>query len=125
MQCFLSDRGIDEHDREHLPACVMQYFLQCFRPALGSQISERNGHEMQAIAEALDHMLRGNLTRGMTILIQRFKSLETASHDGGSFERGRHLEITRPPTVTCVSSREAALARSNMLEERKLAKPRH
>jgi hypothetical protein len=97
----------------------MAYFITCLKPALVGKLTDRNGHEMEMLAEALDHLLRGDLATGLTVLMQRFKSLETYSHEG-NWDKAKHLEMVKHQKVTCVSQREAELARGNAILERKL-----
>ena len=94
------------------------------RLALGEKQSGRNGHEMETVAESMDFFLKGNVTMGMSVLMQRFKSLELTSHDG-NLERGRHLELVRIVKVSCVSTRELDLGRSTAVLERRLAPRKH
>ena len=79
---------------------------------------------METIAESLDYMLKGDVTMGLSVLMQRFKSLELTSHDG-NLERGRHLELVRRDKVSCVSPRELDLARSTAVLQGKLAPQTH
>ena len=89
------------------------------KPALGEKLNGRSAHEMETLSEALDYLLIGQLAKGMSILMQRFKSLEVAAQ-GGNFDRGRHLELVRPNQITCVSDRELDLARQNALTGKRL-----
>ena len=122
MAQYLSDRGwADGHQAKDLPACVTAFFVTCLTPALGDRLQGRTMHEMNVLAESIDHILRGDLQTGLTTLLQRFKCLETSAYDG-NFDRGRHLELVKSDRVSCVSAREQELAKQNALQEMKLAR---
>ena len=66
----------------------------------------RNQKELTTIALASDHILRGNLERGLDVLAQRFKRVEaqaTGVMDGAIAER---LEITPRLEVSSLSPAE-------------------
>ena len=107
-----------------LPACVLSYFVTCPKPALGERLTPRTSHEMETVAEAFDHLLRGDLGKGMAVLMQWFKCLEMSAQDG-SFDRAKHLELIRPDQISCISDREADLARQNALLEKRLQQRPH
>ena len=71
------------------------------------------------IGEALDCILAGDIVKSATILLQRFKSLETYSHSQ-NWELARQLELTKGEKVSCVSTREADCARAGAMQERRL-----
>lgn len=92
MQSYLADRGWAGGSDKPLPPCVMAYFITCLKSALGDRLSDRSAHEMQTVAEALDHILRGQFSQGMSVLIQRFKCLEVVARDR-TFDHARHFEL--------------------------------
>ena len=124
MSQYLVDMGWTGADRKQLAKtdpCVMAYFVTCLKPALGEKLTTRNTREMTTVAEALYLIIRGDVTGGAEVLMQRFKSLETFAHHG-SWEQARHLELVRPEMVSCISSREQELAVATELLDRKLSR---
>ena len=124
MNKYLISRGWAGESQEALPACVLSYFVTCLKPALGERLTSRTSHEMETVAEALDHLLKGDLGKGMTVLMQRFKCLEMSTQDG-SFDRAKHLGLIRPDQISNISDREADLARQNALLEKRLQQRPH
>ena len=120
MASFLTSLGWSPETSNELPACVTQYYTTVLKPHLGERLHPRSAHEMETLGEALDLLIKGKLVEGMSILMQRFKSLETNATDG-HWDRAKHLELVRRDRISCVSPREADLARSNAVMDRKLA----
>ena len=86
------------------PPIMFQYLQQalCSR----HRIDGRNQKELATIALASDHILKGNLERGLDVLVQRFKRIEaqaTGVMDGATAER---LEITPRLEVSSLSPEE-------------------
>ena len=86
------------------PPIMFQYLQQalCCR----HQIDGRSQKELTTIALASDHILRGNLERGLDVLAPRFKRIEaqaTGVMDGPTAER---LEITPRLEVSSLSPEE-------------------
>ena len=122
MKGFLCDRGwTSDSDAKAIgrDPVVQQYLTTCLQPALGEKLTSRNLHEMQTIAETIDLILKGKVTDGAELLLQRFKSLELFSLQG-NWNQARHLELTKDHKVTCVSAREQQLAVASELQDRKL-----
>ncbi len=102
MQRSLTPDSEGKGDRR--PPIMFQYLQQ----ALGSRhrLDGRNQKELATIALASDHILRGNLERGLDVLAQRFKRIEaqaTGVMDGATAER---LEITPRLEVSSLSPEE-------------------
>ena len=76
----------------------------------------RSARELATLAEAIDSVLAGDLTSAAELLMQRFKSVETAAYVG-NFHGAQHLEVIRPDKVTCVGGRERELARLTEKED--------
>ena len=102
MQRSLSPGSEGIGDRR--PPIMFQYLQQalCSR----HRIDGRNQKELATIALASDHILKGNLERGLDVLVQRFKRIEaqaTGAMDGATAER---LEITPRLEVSSLSPEE-------------------
>ena len=75
---------------------------------------------MGILAEVIDLLLSGEPVQAAEMAMQRFKALEVFAHSG-SWQLATHLGLSKPTKISCVSNREAELAKSTMLMEEKLA----
>jgi hypothetical protein len=84
---------------------VMTYLSSVLMPAANGSMTMRNERELRTIAMAIDAILRGKVAEAADFLIQRFKAVETAHHDG-HWNTARHLEALPPPKVSAVDQEE-------------------
>ena len=55
-------------------------------------VSERNARELRTLAEVMDALIMGDLTRVGDIAMGRFQAIEVAHLQGG-WDQARHLEV--------------------------------
>ena len=121
-QGWLRDPEISAAD---LPAVVQAqaHFGTCLKSALGDRSGRRSEQEMTTMAEALNHILRGEVVRGLEVLMQRFKALEARAYSI-DWEEASQYELVPKERVSCISLREQELARASLMQERSLATSR-
>ena len=87
--------------------------FQYLQQALSSRhrVDGRNERELVTLAVAVDHILRGDVERGLDVLSQRFKRVEAQATGMLSKDVAERLEIIPRTEVTCVSldEREEAM----------------
>ena len=88
-------------------------------PAAHGQPGLRNEREFRTLAESIDHLASGRLDAMGDVLMQRFRAVEKAVQDNGSWETARHLEIIPPALPTTLSEKERAQALQIRLREQK------
>ena len=88
---------------ERFPASAAMYRENVVRILDGANLSDRDTRELGTLASALDHLSRVNLAGLGDILIQRFKSIETAKKEGGNWKVGTQMELL-PLENTGISS---------------------
>ena len=88
-------------------------------PAAHGQPGLRNERESRTLAESIDHLANGRLDSVGDVLMQRFRAVEKAVQDNGSWETARHLEIIPPALPTTLSEKERAQALQIRLREQK------
>jgi len=98
-----------EDDEDELGPCVVKYLLTCFLPTYGlKRVGDANYRELRTLAMSLDGLLKGQVTRVLDILMQRFKAV-TMSIKDNSWSAAKHLELlpTDPgPSATSVDEEE-------------------
>ena len=99
-------------------AVCTAYYL-AVRNSFKATQSLRNDKEMRTLALAIDALVRGQSLVAGDVLIQRFKAVEAASHDG-HWRVASHLEIVPADTVSSVSAAEREAASSLELREASL-----
>ena len=80
----------------------MSYFHGILEQTQAQQLSKRDSRELKTLAAAVDLLVRGQLSQAGDLLMQRFKSVETAARD-------QHWEVAVqqeliPESVTGASS---------------------
>ena len=84
------------------------------------KVGPRNAKELRTIAEGLDHLASGRLPELADLLMQRFKALEQAVHDG-HWTLASHLELVEDVGTTLAGPEEQRdAARSEMAQHRLL-----
>ena len=79
----------------------------------------RNGRELLTISTVLDYIMVGDIHAATDVLVQRFKAIESATHDS-SWSVARHLELVPEIRVSTVSDRERELAIRQEAQQQKL-----
>eukprot|EP00971_Amphidinium_carterae_P277491 5507340-Amphidinium_carterae.1 len=92
MLSYLHLKGVGSEADKGLMPIVTTYMTGVFQPALGQALSLRNSREMMTIAKAVDLIIFGKLTEASDVLLQRFKSVETAVAEG-SWGLSSRLEL--------------------------------
>jgi hypothetical protein len=83
-------------------------------------IGPRNNRELVTLAVALDHILAGDAGAAADVLTQRWRAIEMAVAQGGSWEQARHLEITPSDEVSLMSPAEENVLHKRILVMNKL-----
>ena len=81
----------------------------------------RNHRELQTLAQSLDAILRNDILLAADTLMQRFKSIELASHSQ-SWAVAQHMELTPAIAVAATAGRELKAATKEELTARRLAR---
>ena len=68
-------------DIPDIPAAAMSYFHNILETTQSQHLSKRDGRELKTLAAAVDLLVRGQLSQAGDLLMQRFKSVETAARD--------------------------------------------
>ena len=68
---------------EKFPATAVKYVTQVLQVLQGARLGERDTRELKTLAAAMDCLATGRLCNLGDILMQRFKSIETAKTEGG------------------------------------------
>ncbi|CAK0893795.1 unnamed protein product, partial [Prorocentrum cordatum] len=68
---------------------VLAYLSQ---NVMKKDVSERNARELRTLAEVMDALIMGDLTRVGDIAMGRFQAIEVA-HSQGGWDQARHLEV--------------------------------
>ena len=111
-------------DGKELPPIVTAYLttvLQVIRGQGGGSLGLRTQREMRTLAESIDDLLQGKVVQAADRLMQRFRALELASSEGGSWNVARHLELIPPGEVASLDSKEKSVAADAEMREQKLA----
>ena len=124
MKSFVQAQGGTVSKANMTDPIAVNYLQTCLRPALGEKVTPRNGKEMSVLAEVLDLLLVGDVVLAAETVLQRFKALETFAHEG-DWRLAQHLEVKRASTISCVTARELELAKSTMLMEDRLHRPKN
>ena len=96
--------GLDSAGRgelAHLHQLVTSYLTTALAPSAGASLSLRAERELRTLAEALDLLLAGDLSRVGDILMQRFRAVEMAATDG-RWDLAQHLELIPKAGVSSV-----------------------
>eukprot|EP00971_Amphidinium_carterae_P044016 866021-Amphidinium_carterae.1 len=107
-----SDRSVDPW--RPLVTCYLNTIL-----LPSTDINLRNVRELVTIARCADCLLRGELERGLDVIMQRFKAVETA-HFEGSWSGAKHLELVPDARVSAVPPKERRAAGSAERADMKL-----
>ena len=123
MARYMSGHGIQgpRDEQGHLRPLVDLYLQTVMRPAMGTKLTGRNDHELTTYAAIIDAILRGGVLEAAEVAMQRFKSIECFTAQG-NWDQAKHLELTRPMSVSCLSAREQELAQATEAMESKLRK---
>ena len=103
-----------------LTPIVSQYFMHVVKAQRGKELGTRNERELQTLAKSLDCLLRGELAQAADCLMQRFKAVEMAATERGSWSLATKLELIPPGDASAVGGREKEAAATLELQEQKL-----
>jgi len=113
MQQYLGERQ-GSQDAQEVAAVFTPYLSSVLMPTFGPEAGIRNTNELQNLACALDHLMKGDVPRACDVLAQRFKAVELAAQEG-SWRGARHLQIAGDSRVSTLMQREKEAA---MIQER-------
>ena len=119
MHEYLGDRQ-GTREANEVAAIFTPYLSSVLLPTFGPDASVRNTNELQNLACALDHLMRGDVARACDVLAQRFKAVELAAQEG-SWSIARHVQIAGDARVSTLTQREKEAA---MTQERHEARYR-
>ena len=100
-----------------LQPIFLRYHLQAHETS--GSLGQRNLRELRTLAEALDHLIRGDVLRTADVLAQRFKAVELAGQEG-SWLVAQHLELIPPSRMSATEDKEKTLAAREELRALKL-----
>ncbi len=104
---------------------IQVYLNSIYLPAAGhSAVGPRNLSELKVLAMALDYLSSGQLSGLGDILAQRFKAIQTAVSDSGSWSVAQSLDLAPSSTVSLVDLQETATAARQELLKAKLLEAR-
>jgi len=110
MHQYLGERQ-GSREANEVAAVFTPYLSSVLMPTFGPDANVRNTNELQNLACALDHLMRGDVPRACDVLAQRFKAVELAAQEG-SWNIARHVQIagdTRVSTLTQKEMEEATM----------------
>lgn len=102
MEQYLPPRA--EGDTRGLQPRVVEYLTTILERGDRS-LGVRNSRELRSLAQAVDSLIRGDITFAADTLIQRFKAVELSAAEGG-WNLAQHLELIPGSKVSSVSDRE-------------------
>ena len=105
---------------DRFPASAMKYLRNVLQVLDGANLGDRDMRELGTLASALDHLSRGNLAGLGDILIQRFKSIETAKKEGGNWKVGTQMELLPLENTGISSHTECRAAVRQTVQQAKL-----
>ena len=120
MREFLALRQTGELAEAELPAVVKAYLTSILQPSAGDRLGLRNGQELANLAEAMDAVLNGDVTRALDVMCMRFQAVETASVQG-KWEIAKHLQLVGDGRVSCVDDKVMSAAMNAERLEKKLS----
>ncbi len=85
------------------PPLAMKYLQNALK---STEIKGRNLTELQTIAVAVDWVLKGQLERGLEVLLQRFKSVESFATGTLSSSASGRLEVIQRQGVSALTPEE-------------------
>jgi hypothetical protein len=120
MRRLLSEkRGAGGGEAElRLDALITAYLTRVLQATRSDPLPMRSERELRTLAEALDSLLGGDVARAGDILMQRFKAIETAEHEG-NWNVASRLELIPERTASAVSYAEREAAMNLELRDRK------
>ena len=100
---------------------VVRYLTTVVQVSAAHGVSVRNERELRTLAEALDALLTGDITRAADIVMMRFKAVElaTTSQDWSS---AKFLELIPQTQVSSFTDMEKEAIAKQKLRDAKLAK---
>ena len=120
MSRFLAPRDGGQGGGSALQGQAVEYLTTVSAVSCGLA-GIRNERELRTLAESIDLLAGGNLAAFGDVLMQRFRAVETAVQENGSWELARHLEVIPPPLPSTLSEAERAQALAMKQRERKAA----
>eukprot|EP00971_Amphidinium_carterae_P338032 6475188-Amphidinium_carterae.1 len=121
MHSYLHLKGVGGNQEKGLIPVVTTYMTGVLQPACGSNLSMRNARELLTIAKAVDLIIVGKLSEACDVLLQRFKSVETAATEG-SWGLSTHLELLPEMRVSSLGTGERSVAMAAERHDAKLRK---
>ena len=106
MQRFIGNGGAPLSEAEtgelsEIRRLVTTYLTTALQPSSGSAITLPRERELRTLAEALDLLLQGDLSKVGDVLMQRFRAVELAAQDG-RWDLAQHLELIPQAGVSSV-----------------------